>query len=90
MFELLKIRNMKRILLSFPMGFAVFFLVALSSQSMAQERNLKAMNDTIDLYPGVPVVYDILAKATKTPNDTIGMIQLNGGNHITCQKIQAS
>ena len=48
------------------------------------------MNDTIDLIPGIPVVYDILANDTIPASDTIGFIQLNGGDHVICQKIHGT
>ena len=65
--------------------FGVFFLTAICLQLFSQERSFKAMNDTIDLYPGIPVVYDILANDSIPANDTIKMIGGGGGHPVQRQ-----
>ncbi|MCX6306018.1 MAG: T9SS type A sorting domain-containing protein [Bacteroidetes bacterium] len=58
--------------------------------SFSQTGTLRAMNDTIDLYPGIPQVYDILANDTIPAGDTIRLVNLTTGNYISCQKIHDS
>jgi len=71
--------------------FLLFQLLLFSNGLLfSQVRNIQAMNDTIDLIPGIPVVYDILANDTLSATDTIGLIQLNGGDYVICQKIHGS
>ena len=83
-------QTMKNLFLNLKMVFGVIFLTALCFQSFSQVGNLKAVNDTIDLYPGIPKVYNILANDTISPNDTIRIIGLSGGNHVHCQKIHGA
>jgi len=70
--------------------FWTFYLLAVCLPSFSQERGLKAMNDTIDLYPGVPVVYDILANDTIPADDTIKNVFVGGTGLLQCQKAHDS
>ena len=68
----------------------IFFLTAICLPSFSQVRSLKAMNDTIDLYPGISCIYDILANDSIPVNDTVvsilGGSASGGGTSIQCQK----
>jgi len=68
----------------------ISLLICMVSQAFSQTGNLKAMNDTIDLYPGVPVVYNILANDTIPANDTLRRVIGGGANHVQCQIIHGS
>jgi hypothetical protein len=69
-------KNLYRVLIKVLL---VFFLSAICLLLFSQERSYKAMNDTIELYPGIPVVYDILANDSIPANDTIKRIGGGGG-----------
>ena len=68
-------------------------LIIISLHSSSQVRSLKAMNDTIDLIPGIPLVYNILANDTIPANDTIQVVTfqiISGGSHVIIQKAHNS
>jgi hypothetical protein len=48
------------------------------------QSSFRAVDDTIDLYPFVPVVYDILANDTIPAGDTIERVSFQGSNYVTC------
>ena len=81
---------MKCLLLNFKKVLGILMLTVICIPAFSQVRSLKAMNDTIDLYPGIPVVFDILANDSIPANDTIRIISVNGGNHVVCQKTHDS
>jgi len=70
--------------------FGISLLIFLGLQSFSQTGHLKAMNDTIDLYPGVPVVYNILANDTIPANDTLRRVIVGGAGKVQCQIIHGS
>jgi hypothetical protein len=73
------------------MVFSVFLLTVTSLYSFSQTPSFQAYNDTIDLYPGIPVVYDILANDSIPANDTIRTIMITGmTSRIGCQKTHDS
>jgi hypothetical protein len=73
--------------------FAVILLTTTSFTSFSQVRGFQAINDTIDLYPGIPVVYNILANDNLPAGDTtiryVGIAVAPGGN-ILIQKTHDS
>ena len=54
----------------------VVLLIVFCSQAFSQARGLRAVNDTIDLYPGIPVTYDILANDTIPAGAIVKMIYI--------------
>ncbi len=81
---------MKKNLLNAKTVLVIFFLTVTCFPSFSQTVTLHAMNDTIDLYPGIPVVFDILANDSIPAGDTIKLITINGGGHVQCQKTHDS
>jgi hypothetical protein len=70
--------------------FGILFLMTICFQAMPQRSNLKAMNDTIDLYPGIPRVYDILANDSIPAGDTIKIIVVGSNGLVECQRTHDS
>jgi hypothetical protein len=66
------------------------FLLATCLPSLSHAQGIVAVDDTIDIYPGIPVVYDILANDTIPAGDTIKLVFLNGGGKVQCQKTHDS
>ena len=81
---------MKKHVSTLKIVLGILLLTITCFPSFSQTGTRRAMNDTIDLYPGIPQVYDILANDTIPAGDTIRLINLTTGNHITCQKIHDS
>ena len=77
---------MKKLLSNVKTVLVIFFLVVIISPSFSQTGTLVAVNDTIDLYPGIPVVYDILANDSIPAGDTIKQVSIGGLDHVGCQK----
>ena len=80
---------MKNLLQHFTRVFGILFLTALCLHSFSQVRSLKALSDTIDLVPGIPVVYNILANDTIPADDTLRRVDLFGSG-VLCQKIHGA
>ncbi len=78
---------MNRHFLPLEKGIGIVILAFLFSPSFSQLPGLKAVNDTIDIYPGIPVVFDILANDSIPPNVRIKIIAVSGANHVQCQKV---
>jgi hypothetical protein len=74
---------MKSLLLHPQKSLWLCFLTFLSITVYSQTNTFKAVADTIDLYPGVPRVYDILANDTIQPTDTIRVLSC-GATHVYC------
>ena len=81
---------MNSLLAFFIKGTGFIFLIVICLYSPAQAGNLKAVNDTIDLYPGIPLVYNILANDTISASDSIRIIAINGAGHVLCQKVHGA
>jgi hypothetical protein len=81
---------MKSLLLHPQKSLWLCFLTFLSITVYSQTNTLKAVADTIDLYPGVPCIYDILANDTIPANDTIRNIDIHLTGHVGCKKIHGS
>ncbi len=62
-------------------------LFQVTAQSLNAQNTLQAVADTIDLYPNIPVVYNILANDTIPPTDTLKNVSLTGTDYITCTKV---
>ncbi|MFZ4521407.1 MAG: T9SS type A sorting domain-containing protein [Bacteroidales bacterium] len=77
---------MKNLISTFKVFAGILFFAVACLSSYAQTPGLRAMNDTIDLYPGIVVTYDILANDTIPAADTIRSITVSGGNHVMCQR----
>ncbi|HPS63633.1 MAG TPA: hypothetical protein PLK82_11270, partial [Bacteroidales bacterium] len=56
----------------------IFLLTSAFAPAFSQRSSLKAMNDTIDLYPNIPVVIDILANDSIPVQDTIRSVTFTG------------
>lgn len=63
--------------------FSILFFFTLTIQ--AQKVSFQANNDTIDVYPFVPQVFNILANDSIPPGDTIFRIIGGGSQHVSCQ-----
>ena len=72
---------MKQNVLSSKVLLVIFFLSACSLHSFSQG-TLQAVNDTFDLYPGVPRVYDILANDTIPATDTVKSLSWGGDGSV--------
>jgi hypothetical protein len=81
---------MKKVYLQFARVSVCVILAFVCLQSFSQVRGLKAMSDTIDLIPGIPKVYNILANDSIPEDDTIRTILLLGDSHVSCQKIHGA
>jgi hypothetical protein len=71
-------------------NFLLFIVVISWLPAFSQTPALQAFNDTIDLYPGIPRVYDILANDSIPATDTIKLIAMSGANHVLCQRMHDS
>lgn len=76
---------MKNNLLKVNLFLSIILLTVIGLPSFSQERSLKAINDTIDLYPGIPVTYDILDNDLIPVDDTIKNILGGGATHVQRQ-----
>jgi Secretion system C-terminal sorting domain len=81
---------MKNLLAHLAKAFEIVILLFIIFPSFSQAGTLKAVNDTIELYPGIPSVYNILANDAIPANDTIRFIALTGGAHVRCQKVHGA
>jgi len=84
---------MKSLLLHPQKSLWLCFLTFISLTAYSQTNTFKAVADTIDLYPGVPRVYDILANDTIPATDTITRINfhaLTNGTYVQCQEMHDS
>ncbi|MCX6267995.1 MAG: T9SS type A sorting domain-containing protein [Bacteroidetes bacterium] len=70
--------------------FGILLLTTLCFPSFSQVRGLKAVNDTIDLYPGVELYYNILGNDTISSTDTLRIVSLNGGGRVVCRKFHGA
>ena len=77
---------MKRQTTNLRKNAVIFVLVIILSPLFSLATILKAVNDTMDLYPGIPMVYNILANDTIPVNDTIMTVLLSGGHQVICQR----
>lgn len=77
---------MKNTISQFIRVFGILFMAVVCFPAFSQVRSLRAVNDTIDLYPGIPLVYDILANDLIPANDTIRIIAMGGLVPVQCQK----
>ena len=83
---------MKTILLRLRLALLSAMLIITGFPAFSQG-NLKAFNDTIDLYPGVPRVYDILANDSIPIGDTVKQIYFgahSGATYVQCQRTHDS
>ena len=69
--------------------FGIFCLSIICLPAFSQTGSLKAVDDTIDLVPGIPTVYNILANDTIPANDTLRYV-VAGGNGVTCNVVHGS
>ncbi|MEI6682923.1 MAG: T9SS type A sorting domain-containing protein [Bacteroidota bacterium] len=80
---------MKRHLIKHLVIFWIFLFTAISFHSFSQgSGTFRAVNDTIDLYPGFNKVYDILANDTIPAGDTIRFVIISSpGGHVSCMPV---
>lgn len=62
------------------------FLFQFPGLNAKAQNSLQAVADTIDLYPTIPVVFNILANDTISPTDTVKNVFLTGTEYISCTK----
>lgn len=67
--------------LALLMGLLQFSAVTVNAQN-----TLQAVDDTIDLYPQIPTVYNILANDSIPAGDTVKNVIISTNNYITCAK----
>jgi len=65
----------------------ISLLLCFGLNGIAQIRAIQAVNDTLDLYPGIPQVFDILANDSIPAGVRIKIININGAGHVNCQKV---
>ena len=62
----------------------IYFVIVLASliSSQLTAQTFKAINDTIDLYPGVPKTFNLLANDTVPAGDSLKILYTNPDNNL--------
>jgi hypothetical protein len=68
-------------------GIILSLLLFITSLLVAQNRSFFAANDTIDVTPFVPTVFDILANDTIPAGDTISWVSGGGSEFVICTNV---